>query len=356
MACAARILLFAIIEPSAGGDGAYYLHAAQYGPDLYRAPLYGLFLAPFLHVGGLAYLAQSAVIIGVAILCLRLTGSFLAAALIACCPFLVVYEWRILSETLLIALLLSGWLLLGHEKPVGAGLCVGLAILTNDVFLLLPLFALPFGMWLGKGRQFVAMAVAAYVLVAPWAGYNLAANDRFAVSQGRMGFNLWVGTWERNGDWVANGIRPESLPEYAFRSPAEKAELLHRTDDAAFKRVAIDRIRADPSGTVATWASRYWRLWIGTRTDHAQLRLETGSAGWKAFKSAAWGLNLLLLAAGIFSLRRRPIFAIPVLYVALIYVPFHNVETRYSLPALALMLVPLGLELERRFLSRPASV
>lgn len=46
MACAARILLFAIIEPSAGGDGAYYLHAAQYGPDLYRAPLYGLFLAP----------------------------------------------------------------------------------------------------------------------------------------------------------------------------------------------------------------------------------------------------------------------------------------------------------------------
>lgn len=336
-----------LIEPTMAGDGGYYLHAAQYGPDLFRPPLYGLFLAPFLHLGGLIYVAQSALTIGAAILCLCLTRSLWAAAAIACCPFLIVYEYSVLSETLLIGLLLSGWLLLDHGKPILAGMCLGLAILTNDVFLLLPLFSLPFGVALGKGRSFVTMALAAYLIVAPWAGYNLAAHDRLAVSEGRMGFNLWVGAWERDPHWVDNGISAASLPDYAFRSQSEKTVLLEalaKKDDATFKRVALDRIKADPVGTAATWAKRYWRLWLGTRTDQVQLKLVVGSPSWTAFKSAMWGLNVLLLVAGVAGLvvSRRWIFAIPVLYVVCVYVPFHNTETRYSLPAMALLLALIG--------------
>lgn len=349
-----RLLMLLVVSPSMGGDGAYYLHAAHSGPDFYRPPLYALFLVPFANSPGLAFAAQSALTIVAACLCLRLTGALWAALLIALCPFLVVYEYMILSEALLIALLLIVWLLLDRGHALWAGLCVGLAMLTNDVFVLLPLFAVPFGILLGRGRQFAVMAAAAYLVAAPWAASNLATHGRFALSQGRMGFNLWVGTWERDGRWMDRGVRIETMPATAFRSDQEKfalATAMANNDDAEFKRIAIDRVASDPAGTAVTWATRYWRMWLGTRTDQAQLRLAPGTLPWAAFKAGMWGLNLIFLAAGLIGLAvsRRWIYAIPLLYIAAIYVPFHNTEPRYSLPALAILLIPLGLALPSMF-------
>ena len=173
---------------------------------------------------GIAFETQIGVGIATAFACFFLTRSTLAAALIAACPFLIVYELSILSETLLIFLLFTGWLLLNRGRPIISGFLVGLAILTNDVFLALPLFALPFGWKLGRFKPFAIMAGVAYLTVSIWAGHNLATVGRFIVSDGRMGYNLWVGTWERNGDWLLKGV--QSPPDFAFRSPQEKAELM----------------------------------------------------------------------------------------------------------------------------------
>ena len=61
-------------------------------------------------------------------------------------------------------------------------------------------------------------------------------------------------------------------------------------------------------------------------------------------KSALWGLNALLLllaAIGLALNRRRErwLFAVPIPYLAGIYLPFHSVETRYSVAAVPFLLL-----------------
>lgn len=345
-----RLALLPIIAPSSAGDGQWYLAAAEafrHGalPDLYRPPLYPLFLS-VLPDWRAAFVIQSVMTIGTAWLCYRVIGSLLAAVLIASCPFLVAYDYGILAETLLICLLVSGWLALYSGRAVVAGILLGLAIMTRDTVVLLPIFAIPFGLWLGRGKVFLVAAGVAYLVVAPW------VISQGALSSGRAGYALWIGTWERNADWMLPGLNQAAYPSYAFTREGQEAELreaFRSGNDEAFKRAAIARIEANPLETASVWAQRYPRLWLGTRTDQADLRLDAGSRSWTLFKSAMGGLNLLVLIAGVGGLvvTRQPLFAIPILYTALVYVPFHNTETRYSLPAIPFLLIYVAMIGER---------
>jgi hypothetical protein len=319
---AVRLGLLLIVDPSAnlfGGDSAYY---AAGHLDGFRAPLYVLFLKATLPVSWWFPLAvQSALTIfsGVAA---YLVFRNLSGLLIATCPFLALFDFRLLSESLYINLLWLGWLLLCRKKGVGSGVLIGLSILTRDTLLLLPLFAL-----ILRSRKAAYMAAVAYLIALPW--------FLIVPSHGRMGLNLWVGTWERNGDWYLSGVNKPRFPAYAFRSPAEeRAVRMNWNADEALKNIAVQRIKADPIGTVATWALRYPRLWIGTRSDNIAFRFR--GPLWVAFKVAFWGLNLLIIGLGLWGLPRT--LAPPVLYAALIYIPFHNVETRYSLFAFPFLL------------------
>lgn len=245
---------------------------------------------------------------------------------------------------------------------------LGVAALLRETVMFLALAAAAGAWWIERTwcRRLLLAAIVAFAVTMPWQLRNASLpHGSFALSEGRSGFNLWIGTWKRNGDWYLQGVDNADYPPEAFRSAPERQTLLsayHEGDDAAFRAVAIHRIVSDPLGTLRTWAIRYPKLWIGTRSDQMAMRAERGSIVWTLAKAGFWSLNLLTLVAGIVGMalavreRRRDLipYTLPILYTALLYIPFHNSETRYSLPALPflyLFVAYLGLRLGewRRF-------
>lgn len=330
-----RLLLLPIIDPLLmQGDDAYYVAAAR---DLLHAterpPGYPLFLAATLWLGTYGVFAvQSLMVLGAAIFT-RYRMGFRTGLAIAACPFFPFFEWSLLSEILSLVLLWCGWLLAFYPRRrweffAGAGL-IGLALLTRDILLLLPLTAFLCVKW----RKALAFCAIAYLPIALWTLH--------APSQGRFGFNLWIGTWERNGDWKLHGI--DQWPDYARATP-ELQKAFREHDDKPFVQATVERYRNDPGFVLRSWIARYRYLWFGTRTELTRLTLERGSPQWIAFKSLMFALNTLMLGLGIVgAFRRRSILVLPVAYVALVYVPLHNTEMRYSLIAVPFLLA-LGQE------------
>jgi hypothetical protein len=340
----ARLLCLALFDPAASlasGDSAAFLAGSAT-----QAPGYPAFLAV---TGPLALLIQSAATIGVALLAQsRLPrGGTLAALLIVSSPFIIAFEYRILSDTLAWQLIFAAFLLIVFPRAkweiMLAGVLLGCAALVRDTYQWLPLFALPFAFAQRKGKRMASAAAIALLVLLPWQ----LSQGRASISEGRMGYNLWIGTWERNNDWMAKGIDGADYPPGAFSSSAQQQWLLEkplfsRDSDQRFRAAALDRIRSAPLETAATWALRYPRLWLGTRTDQIAWRLDSGPL-WYGLKGGLWALNLFCLGLGAIGIflcgRRYPLFLAPVLYVALVYVPFHNTETRYSLGALPFIFI-----------------
>jgi hypothetical protein len=367
-AIVARLVMFALVDPLYalyGGDDAFYLGVARnllagagytYNgvATAFRPPAYGAFVALLGAKPALIIMAQEALSLGTALFTFHALKradraiASLTAFLIATSPFLICVEFKIYSEVLYIELLWISWLLLFTGRRLGsfalAGLLLGLAILTRDTLLLLPPFAALFSLFDRMlFKRFAIAFLVSYAMILPWQIRNTTIpNGGFEVSQGRFGYNLWIGTWERTGDWMLPSLDNARYPPEAFRSEQEKEELLaawKRQDDQPFERVAIDRIASAPAATAGIWAKRYYRMWLGTRTDQVRLRPAPGSAAWTVLKSAFYGLNIVTLLLGfaglLMALRTKwSFFATPVIYTAAIYIPFHNVETRYSLIAL----------------------
>jgi hypothetical protein len=323
---AVRLVLLLIVDPVANqftGDTLDYFSdahriAAGLLPSSYRPPLYPIFL---LLTPGFTILAQCALTIFSGVAAYKVLGGktgFWTGLLIAACPFFAFYDFRLLSESLYVNLIWWAWLALHRKHSLSAGFLMGLAILTRDTLFLLPLFAL----LLMRSRVAIKMCLAAYLLALPWAFY----------AEGRVGLNLWIGTWERTPAWFQNGLDKPQFP--IALTPQEKAA--YWKDDPALLRAAIVRMKTHPFQTAENWVARYPRLWIGTRSD--QIAWRFGGPAWVALKVALFGLNLLLLLLGFWGLRASKEFAIPVVYTALIYIPFHNTETRYSLAALTFLI------------------
>ena len=363
-AIAARLAMFALVDPLYalyGGDDAFYLGAARsllagHGysyngmATAFRPPAYAAFVALLGASPALVILVQMLLTTAASVLTFHVLKRFdrpiamLTALLLATTPFVICAEFKIYSEVLYLQLLWVAWLLLFAGQRVAAfalaGLLIGIAILTRDTLIALPPFAILFSLLDRRlFKRFAIVLVVSLAVIVPWQVRNSTLPEG---SASRFGYNLWIGTWERTGDWMLPGLDNALYPPEAFRSEQEKAELLaawKRQDDRPFLRVAIDRITGSPAATAATWAKRYYRLWLGTRTDQVQLRSARGSAPWTVLKAGFWGLNLVTLLLGLaglaMALRTRwSFFAIPVAYTALVYIPFHNVETRYSLMAL----------------------
>jgi hypothetical protein len=329
-----RLLLLLIIDPSANafqGDSAYYA-AGQI--DGFRAPLYSLFLRTTLPAGvWLPLTIQSSLTIASAVAAYLALRSFWTGLLIAACPFFGLFDFRLLSESLYLNALWLGWLLLARNRPVGAGMLIGLAILTRDTLLLLPLLTLP----LVRTRAVLTMAAVAYLISLPWFVTQ--------ASGGRFGVNLWIGTWERDGSWYsAHGMDHPDFPPYAFASQQERQLVTgHWLNDGVERRVAIDRIKSSPLQVAKAWAERYPRLWLGTRSDLSTFRAPRSGPVWLIEKSIFYGLNLAFLLLGLWGLTRPEwLFVPPVFYAAAIYIPLHA-ESRYTLFALP-FLIHLGVK------------
>jgi hypothetical protein len=327
-----RLLLLLIVDPTANafqGDSAYYA-AGQI--DGFRAPLYSLFLRATLPAGiWLPLTIQSCLTIASGVAAYLALRSFWTGLLIAVCPFLALFDFRLLSESLYLNVLWLGWLLLARNRPVGAGLLIGLAILTRDTLLLLPLLTLP----LLRTRAALIMAAVAYLISLPW----------FVTQEsgGRLGVNLWIGTWERDGSWYSeHGMNHPDFPPYAFGSQQERQLVTGNwLNDPVERRVAIDRIQSRPLQVAKTWVERYPRLWLGTRSDLSTFRAPRFGRLWTLEKGFFYALNLAFLMLGLWGLTRPDwLFVPPVFYAALIYIPLHA-ESRYTLFALP-FLVHLG--------------
>jgi hypothetical protein len=341
-----RLLLLPLVDPVLmHGDDAEYVRGAHqllagHGLDG-RSPAYSAFLAATLWLGPTGIFAiQSLATLAAAFVTVIYLG-FWPALLIAACPFFPMFEWSLLTEPWSVSLLWCGWLLAfwprrGADPWIG-GVLLALTILMRTTFLLLPLVAVAILLSRRARRAALALAVAAYLPVAvilPQAHGN-----------SYFGWNLWIGTWERNGEWKTS---LENWPPEATKSPQERDELLkawHARDDRIFLGKTIERYRTEPLTVLSAWAERYPWQWIGTRSELTNLTLPAHSPAWYACKGALWLLNSVILALGLAGAamafyRRDPIavLAAPIVYLGLIYVPFHNTELRYSLPAVPFLI------------------
>lgn len=377
-AVAARLIvipLFAYWINAKTQDASIYLYQASQALKLFashgdlayfpfRAPTYSFFLAAAFVVWNdirSAFLLQIAATLLMAwsiyAILAKSDGrlALVSTLLVVTSPFLIFFEVKLYTETFYILILTVAWFLLMDDDPIRrteravvGGLLLGLALLSRETLLLLPLFLLAVAGTLKSMRrrlpQFAVASACAYLMVLTVPLLHVADDGKFEFGRGTAGQLLWVGTWERDGAWHEQGY-----PSYAFRSDAERSFVLEarkRMDDGALRTLAIDRIKADPAGVFVTWVKRYPKLWLGTRSDLIFMKAPRFTPVWYALKAIFFVLNavtLLIAAIGILiCLRRRSgllFLALPVIYIAGIHIPFHNVETRYSLPALPFLYV-----------------
>lgn len=356
---------------------------APFLPGLSRAPLFPAFLAIHFALFGYnkIFVALSQALLGLATsvtyyLALKGTDNqkYSKPALwaLALCPFDALYFARYFSETLVSFFLAISLTLLyrGRQIPhfLIAGISLGLACLTRDVYL--PLLALLPAAYLtaskltvqgpgappfapAAGRAALTFILGGLVTVLPWTCRNYFSLNRLApVSKGNLGYCLWVGTWERDSEWMSpSGTH---FPEYAFASQEEK-EFLSREAavspevaqrDAAFKQAALFHIASEPLKILGVWVKRSAGPWLGTRTELFTLKIPRQSLGWYSVKISAYLVNLLILIFCVMGmllvLARRnklSLWITPIAMTFIIYIPLHNTETRYSQPVFPVVLI-----------------
>ena len=330
----ARLLMLALFDPNpllTSGDAPLFI--TQHGFGL-EPPGYPLFLAFLFPLGPWAViLVQMALTISVALFTYARTKLLWLALAIVACPYFIIFELKIYTEALVCALVWVALVLLcwpRHKwEPALAGLLLGLATLTRDTLYLMPLLIPIFAIRTKLFKPALIACLTAFLIVLPW---QIVHGGK--ISEGRGGSALWIGTWETNPAWMLGGLTnwPEKHPDLLAA--------WQRHDDAPFTKAAIEKMRAEPLTVIKTWAVRYPRLWIGTRTDALQMRIDRHAIAWFALKAFFFTLNLAILflaLIGMWRLSNDPrsqVLAVPVIYLGIILIPFHNVEPRYTLPAM----------------------
>lgn len=287
-------------------------------------------------------------------------------------PFSFIQDQLILQESLYTSLLITSLslsLLYGTLRnrlfnlfilPVLIGFVLALTSLTREVYALYPtlLFPatailMPFQMRF-KIRS-LAISTAVFVLIIlPWIcrNYLLLPGPPF-ISKGIMGMSLYYGTWVEGGGskWSQEWLQGQGLPPDAFRltsfSPKFVQKAASTRNDTDLKRIAIDSILRHPMQVFLTWLRRVPSMWLGTRSDLAELTLPRGSTYWILLKSVLYIANFIVVVGGIaffmspyrsFSPAILVLATLPV-YNLLIYLPFLNIETRYSHPSLPILML-----------------
>ena len=341
-----RFVMSFFIHPSISGDQPGYVQAAReviasHGTILARqSPGYVVFLASVLWLGPRGvYAVQSLLTLGTALFTMRRLG-FWQGFVIAACPFFVTWEWELLTETLCFTALWCGWLLIFWRRsaadPALGALCLAIAVLARPILALLPIAAAAVLLFRRQKRKALAVLTTALVPIA--AGLIQATGPSY------FGMNMWFGTWERNPRWLTRSMT--DWPEEAHLTREERAQLpsgFVDEDDRAFLNAAIKRYETAPVQAVSSWFVRYRFLWIGTRTEYTSgVRYTVASL---TFKASMWLLNfgvlLFGLLGGLTAFRRRDpeaLFLVPIAYVALVYLPFHSTELRYSIVAVPFLL------------------
>ena len=120
-----------------------------------------------------------------------------------------------------------------------------------------------------------------------------------------------------------------------------------------WRNKALERIKEEPFNVLKTYLVRSPLLWLGTRFDIFILNKEffpRDTVPWYFIKMCFYGLNLSLMLFGIIGIvivwkKKNPLIflLLPIIYTALIYMPFPSFENRYSQPVYPFVLVYAGI-------------
>jgi peptidoglycan/LPS O-acetylase OafA/YrhL/4-amino-4-deoxy-L-arabinose transferase-like glycosyltransferase len=373
-------------------DGEGYIHPFRWllegrrMPGADHPPGYLTVLAGSSWLGLRSFLAHqvvSCLLGGLGILAMGLAGRRIAgervglivAAMTALSPNVFIFDAQVVSETLVVSttalVLLAAYR--WWDRPTAAtavlfGASIGVAALVrSEAILLGPVIAVPLVWWRhrrdragdgapGRGLlvQLGAAALVAAVVIAPWAGYNMARFERPTTLSAQ--FDQTLGT--ANCDEVYHGDR---VGYWALSCIQETEPLVGDGDASAqgrgFARIARQYMR-DHAGrvpfVVAARVGRTFGLYQPQEQIFVDAEVESketvlGQAGlftWYAVAAAG--------AVGLVGLRRagRPIFplvgmvATVVVTVAVVYG-----TTRFRLPAELALMIPAAVSLDAAVIS-----
>lgn len=343
-------------------------------PTFYRPPLYPALMAAVYRVWDAVLAVQlvqvlvsaaTAILFALTVERLTMRIARLALWLAVLVPANSVYVGVFLAETFttffIVAAMAAPVLWSSRASWWLMGVCLAAAALTRDVYMaLIPFIAmlLPFAMVhdlvaeTSKKRRFLSAAfvvLGAVMTIGPWTMRNFAHSKQvIPISKGILGQGLWIGTWEMNGEWLVRGGFEHGPPAGSYRNEAEKKEveaalaLKDAPRDKAMKKLAFDRYREEPFSVLGRWLWRVPQMWLGTRFDTFAFRpafLAYGTAPWFVVKLLLYAVHsglvvlaVLGLALAIYHRSWLVWLGIPIVYNALIFVPLHSTEPRYSQP------------------------
>jgi len=351
----------------------------EYAPAVTRPPAYPTFLAGVYRLVGApgdsspevwrtrwhaARLAQGVLDVGTCLLVYLLVtliapglrwAPLAAAAGYALSPYNAFYSRELLAESVGTFLVAAATLLsvraLGRSHWrgwVAAGVAWGLAALCLAQLILFPPFL---GLWLVlRGRagwragmtQAVALGAGMLIAVGPWTVRNFRAFDRvIPIAVGATGYQMFLGTFETRANWTGW----EVLPEEQFPDPRERARIdslvreMYTIMDAGspemagpngeLRRLALERLRADPGRALAAWFESVPRLWF---QNYIPMYRDREASGGLLLGVLLAAVAAVIVVAGE-ERRRRQLPLLLAAYLTLLFLPLH-VEARYSVTAI----------------------
>jgi len=362
------------------GDSIYYIdvannilknkiHSDNFGNLFYRPPLYPFLLSFLLLISKnyiFFYIFQSFLFLLFTIFFyyflskINFKFSFLVAILVSINPSDIIYNGRILTETLTTILLISTTILFfyfdSYKSYIIAGILLGLIALTKDFYLYLIFPFIFIGIIKKIKLKYLLLNILTFILIlSPWFYRNFSLHEGdFFLSKGLFWSNLWVGTWLTNPSeftLTEEDIRNHNsvyLKKYNFElSQNEIVKIIYdRVDNQDFfKKITLNYIYNNPFETLKTWIVRYPFLWIGSRTDLVFWKIKNTSYLWYILKLIFYIFSSLVVFFGflgiilnIIRFDDKKYLLVPIFYHAILYVPFYNIESRYTQPIFVLMI------------------
>lgn len=226
----------------------------------YHPPLYQYFLALQYRLFGVSLLAPRIIqlLLGVAsvlfvyVLAQRLyhrTVAIIAAAVAACYPLLIYYETELLTPTLLIFLVLAGFVVLDRKRPgrlCWSGVLFGLAAITTQNILLF-IVAFPVYLVITDRRAYksaLLFLAGAVIVIAPVTIRNIAVVHEPILISWQGGVNFYIGNNpEATG---ITGIPPGSNKDdwrsaYLDLKERIETEVAHPVSFSEFDRICVKK-------------------------------------------------------------------------------------------------------------------
>lgn len=341
--------------------GFGYTEDPAAGPNLWRTPLYPLFLAGLYALFGDSDLPAVAfqvlfdaltagIAFGVAHRLFGIRVALFSAVAVAFYPVSAYYTVRMFSEsmfTLILATIVLGLLVACRSGALRdfaiLGLLLGLGLLCKPVLQLFPLVILASVVLSDMGTRrilinFSVMLVVAVLVVLPWSIRNYYATGHVIPLAVGIGKNLWLSNHLPTGGLDDDQLDPERrqlLKETLVRIAGPGTRVLTPDRDRVLFRKAVEEMLQAPAAWVQLQVSKFLRFWFSA--FHPEKR---------PFDPLliAIQLPLLILAGlGLWASRERwrTVVALPLViaYFALVNTIVTVTTVRYAVPIMPYVII-----------------